>query len=58
MYRKSLWDNIIHKTEYETLCNIFTKNIDEKNESFFKNVNIKTKLNFSSNTKLKFQPRT
>ena len=35
LYRKSLQDNIIDKTEYESLCNIFTKYIDEnKNESF------------------------
>ena len=35
LYRKSLQDNVIDKTEYETLCNIFTKYIDEsKNESF------------------------
>ena len=34
-YRKSLQDNIIDKTEYESLCNIFTKYVDEnKNESF------------------------
>ena len=34
-YRKSLQDNIIDKNEYESLCNIFTKYIDEnKNESF------------------------
>ena len=34
-YRKSLQDNVIDKTEYESLCNIFTKYIDEnKNESF------------------------
>ena len=33
--RKSLQDNVIDKTEYESLCNIFTKYIDEnKNESF------------------------
>ena len=37
LYRKSLQDNIIDKTEYESLCNIFTKYVDEnKNESFFK----------------------
>ena len=36
LYRKSLQDKIIDKTEYESLCNIFTKNVDEnKNESFF-----------------------
>ena len=35
LYRKSLQDNIIDKSEYETLCNIFTKHIDQnKNESF------------------------
>ena len=34
-YRKSLQDNVIDKTEYESLCNIFTKYADEiKNESF------------------------
>ena len=35
LYRKSLQDNIIDKTEYENLCNVFTKYVDEnKNESF------------------------
>ena len=35
LYRKSLQDNIINKTEYESLCDIFTKNVDQnKNESF------------------------
>ena len=35
LYRKSLQDNIIDKTEYDSLCNIFTKYLDEnKNESF------------------------
>ena len=35
LYRKSLLDNVIDKTEYESLCNIFTKYVDEnKNESF------------------------
>ena len=35
LYRKSLQDNIIDKTEYDSLCNIFTKYVDEnKNESF------------------------
>ena len=33
--RKSLQDNIIDKTDYESLCNIFSKSIDEnKNKSF------------------------
>ena len=35
LYRKSLQDNVIGKTEYESLCNIFTKYVDQnKNESF------------------------
>ena len=35
LYRKSLQDNIIDKTEYENLCNVFTKYVDEnKNESY------------------------
>ena len=35
LYRKSLQDNVIDKNEYESLCNIFTKNTDEnKNGSF------------------------
>ena len=36
LYRNSLQDNVIDKTEYESLCNIFTKYTDEnKNEFFF-----------------------
>ena len=36
LYRKPLQDNVIDRTEYESLCNNFTKNVDEnKNESFF-----------------------
>ena len=35
LYRKSLQDNVIDKTEYESLCNFYTKYVDEnKNESF------------------------
>ena len=35
LYRKSLQDNVIDKTEYDSLCNIFTKYVDEnKKESF------------------------
>ena len=35
LYRKSLQNNAIDKSEYESLCNIFTKYVDEnKNESF------------------------
>ena len=35
LYRKSLQDNLIDKNEYQSLCDIFTKYINEsKNESF------------------------
>ena len=35
LYRKSLQDNVIDKNEYDSLCNILTKFLDEaKNESF------------------------
>ena len=35
LYRKSLQDNVIDKNEYESLCNIFTKYVEQnKNESF------------------------
>ena len=35
LYRKSLEVNIFDKNECESLCKIFTKNVDEtKNESF------------------------
>ena len=58
LYRKSLQDNVIDNTEYESLCDIFTKNVDGyNNESFFK-VEYEKKLNFFSHNKLKYQPRT
>ena len=35
LYRKSLQDNVIDKTEYGSLCNVFTRYVDEnKNGSF------------------------
>ena len=35
LYRKSLQDNLVDKNEYQSLCNIFTKYVDQnKNESF------------------------
>ena len=35
LHRKSLQDNVIDKTEFDSLCNIFTKYVDEnKNGSF------------------------
>ena len=35
LYRKSLQDNVIDKNEYERLCNIFTKYVDESKNEFF-----------------------
>ena len=35
LYRKSLQDNVIDKTEYESLCNIFTKFVDENKSGSF-----------------------
>ena len=35
LYRKTSQDNVIDKNEYDSLCNIFTRYVDEnKNESF------------------------
>ena len=34
LYRKSLQDNIMDKTEYESLCNIFTEYVDESKNEF------------------------
>ena len=35
LYRRSLQDNVIDKNEYDSLCNVFTENVDgNKNESF------------------------
>ena len=36
LYRKRLRDNLIGKSEYESLCNIFTKHLDEKMNFFLK----------------------
>ena len=44
LYRKSLQDNVIDKTEYESLCNIFTKYIDEKKNEFFYKYEYKNKI--------------
>ena len=35
LYRKSLQDNIIDKTEHESLCNLFTKYFDENTNGSF-----------------------
>ena len=35
LYRKSLQDNKIEKTDYESLCNIFTKYVDANKNEFF-----------------------
>ena len=52
LYRKSLQDSVIDKNENESLCNIFTKYVDEtKYETFFISMKIKIKLNLFSNNK-------
>ena len=54
LYRKSLQDNINDKKEYESSCNIFTKNVDEtKTNLFYKNRH-KSKRKLLSHNKLKF----
>ena len=35
LYRKSLQDNVIDKTEYESLCNVFTRYVDENKSGSF-----------------------
>ena len=35
LYRKSLQDIVIDKTEYESLCNVFTKYVDDNKDEFF-----------------------
>ena len=35
LYRKSLQDNVFDETEYESLCNVFTKYVDENRNEFF-----------------------
>ena len=35
LYRKSLQDNVADKSEYENICNFFTKKLDERNEYFY-----------------------
>ena len=46
LYRKSLQDNIIDETEYESLCNIFTKYVDENENDFFCKFEHKNKIKF------------
>ena len=41
LYRKCLQDNVNDKSEYESLCNIFTKYLEEKKWMIFINLNIK-----------------
>ena len=46
LYRKSLQDNIIDKTEYENLCKIFTKYVDENKNGSFHKLEYKNKIKF------------
>ena len=56
LYRKSLQGSVIDKNENESLCNIYTKYIDEtKYESLPISMKLKIKLNLFSKNNLKFQ---
>ena len=44
LYRKSLQDNVIDKTEYESFCNIFTKYVDENKMNLFYKHEYKNKI--------------
>ena len=58
LYRGSLQDNLLKKREYESICNVYTKDVDEnKNQSFLIKYEYKKNKNYSNN-KLNFQPRT
>ena len=46
LYRKSLQDNIIDKTESDSFCNIFTKYVDENKNGFFYKHENKKKIKF------------
>ena len=46
LYRKSLQDNVIDKNESESLCNFFTKYLDEKKMNLFYKHEHKSKINF------------
>ena len=46
LYRKSLQDNVIDTTEYDSLCNIFTKYVDEKKMNLFHKLEYKNKIKF------------
>ena len=44
LYRKSLQDNVIDKNEYESLCNIFTRYVDQNKNEFFYKYEYKNKI--------------
>ena len=46
LYRKSTQDNLIDKSEYESLCNIFTKHVDKNKVNLFYKHEYKNKIKF------------
>ena len=44
LYRISLQDNVIDKIEYESLCNIASKNVDETKNKYFHKLENKVKF--------------
>ena len=58
LYRTSLQDILFNEIEHESLCNSFSKYVDEqKNEYFLLSMNRKLKLNIFKNNKLKFDQK-
>ena len=44
LYRKTIKDNVIDKTDYDSLCNIFTKYVDEIKMNLFYKHEYKNKI--------------
>ena len=46
LYTKSVQGNVLDKNEFDILCNVFAKYVDETKIDFFSNMNIRTISNF------------
>ena len=59
LYRESSQDILFDKIDFESLCNVFTKFLDEtKIKNFFVNMSIKVKLIYFINEKNEIQLRS
>ena len=54
LYRKSSYDNVFVKNEYQSLCNTFTKIFDEKKNEYFYEFERKNKNKIFCHNRLKF----